>query len=53
LVRQEAVHAIQRMTGNIWYHAQPNENEDWYGKDIREWWKTAKDGWKPPTCAGN
>jgi len=46
LVGRDAVHAIQRLTGKIWYHAMPNENEDWYGKDIREWWNSAKDTWQ-------
>jgi hypothetical protein len=48
LVNQEAVHVVQRMTGLIWYHAQPYENEVWYGKDIRAWWQTAKAAWQPP-----
>lgn len=48
LVRGAAIHAIQRLTGRTWYHANPWENEDWYGKDIREWWETAKDSWVPP-----
>jgi hypothetical protein len=48
LVNQEAVHVVQRMTGLVWYHAQPYENEVWYGKDIREWWKNAKATWQPP-----
>jgi len=46
MVSCEAVHAIQRLTGKTWYHAMPNENEDWYGKDIREWWNSAKDTWQ-------
>ncbi|HEX2750612.1 MAG TPA: hypothetical protein VHM91_21580 [Verrucomicrobiales bacterium] len=48
LVRAQAIHAIQRMTGKMWYRAAPWENEDWYGKDIREWWETAKDTWVAP-----
>ena len=47
LVRQEAVHAVQRMTGKVWYRAQTNENEDWYGKDIRDWWQAAQETWTP------
>ncbi len=47
LVNQEAVHAIQRMTGKVWHRAHPYENEVWYIKDIREWWATARDTWEP------
>lgn len=46
-VSGEAVLAVQRITGKTWYKGMKNEREDWYIKDIREWWKEAKATWKP------
>lgn len=51
LMSGEAVHVVQRMTGEKWYHAAPYENEVWYFQDIRKWWQGAKADWQPPVAA--
>jgi hypothetical protein len=40
LVREEAVLAMQRITGQKWYQGERNERAVWHIEDVRKWWKS-------------